>query len=70
MPIPAFSRSLWLGFHSSDGCGYHFRSKPAPQRLRIPLSLGMLAQQAGSSIRPPAAGKKAAPGGAAKVAEE
>ena len=33
IPIPAVSRSLRLGFHSSDSYGYHFRSKPAHQGL-------------------------------------
>jgi len=35
------------GFYSSDSYGYHFRSKPAPQWLRIPLALAMLVQYAG-----------------------
>jgi len=45
--IPAVARLLRLGFHSSDSYGYHFRSKPAPHRLRIPPALEMLVQHAG-----------------------
>ncbi|WP_148307616.1 hypothetical protein [endosymbiont of unidentified scaly snail isolate Monju] len=47
IPIPAVSRSLWLGFHPSDSAGYRFRSKPAPQRPRIPPALGMLVKHPG-----------------------
>jgi len=47
IPIPAVFRSLWLGFHSSDSYGYHFRSNPAPQRLQNSPALGMLVQHPG-----------------------
>jgi len=47
--MPVVSRSLWLGFHASDSYGYHFCSKPAPQRLRIPSALGMLVKYSGYS---------------------
>jgi len=47
IPIPAVSRSLWLGFRSSDSFSYPLSAKPAPQRLRIPPALGIPVKYSG-----------------------
>jgi len=43
----AVSRALRLGLHSSGSYGYHFRSSPAPARLRNPPASVMPVTDAG-----------------------